>query len=186
DGVRCRHRPTESERIFRASRFSRGAMRARWRNGFPIPRASGTQVQREWKALRARASLEPSLQDGRIGINAAVAEERPVPANLLDAAGIAFHNQDFFLVRGRFGEHLSKRIANEGMAPEFEAALGSAFESDAIHGRNEHAVGNGMGTLDGAPRVELRGAEFLLLGWMPANRGRIKENVGCSEAREAR
>ena len=44
----------------------------------------------------------------------------------------------------------------------------------AVDGRDKDAVRDGMGALDSAPGVELRGAEFLFLGWMPANRCGIK------------
>src|SRR5258708_20969840 len=72
------------------------------------------------------------------------------------------------------------------MTPEFEAAFGSPFEADAIHRRNKNAIRDGVRALNRAPRVELRGAEFPLLGGMPANRGGIKKNVRAAQARQAR
>ena len=116
----------------------------------------------------------PSIQNWGVGINAAVPQERPVPANVFHVPGIAFHNQDFFLVRGCFGKNLAKGIADEGMSPELESTLRSAFEANAIHRRDEYTVGDGMRTLDGSPGIELGHAEFLLLRGMPANRRGIK------------
>src|SRR4029077_12658279 len=43
-----------------------------------------------------------------------------------------------------------------------------------------------VGALNGAPGVELRGAEFLLLGGMPADRRRIENYIGAAEACKAR
>ena len=100
--------------------------------------------------------------------------------------GIAFDDQNFFLVGGAFGEDSAKRIGDEGMSPEFEAAFGRALEADAIHGRDKNAVGDGVGALNRAPGVELRRAEFLLFGRMPADRRGIENNVGAAEARQAR
>src|SRR5580700_1400128 len=136
--------------------------------------------------LGGRASLVPSLEDWGVGIDAAIAQKRPVAACFFDARGIAFDDEDFFLVGGTFGEDAAKWIGNEGMPPEFEAAFGSALEPDAIHSRDEHAVGDGVRALNRAPGVELRRAEFLFLRRMPANRRGIKNNVGAAEARQAR
>src|SRR5260370_36002760 len=72
------------------------------------------------------------------------------------------------------------------MPPESEAAFGSPCEADAIHRRNKNAIRDGVRALNRAPGVELRGAEFLLFGRMPANRGGIKKNVRAAQAREAR
>ncbi len=83
-------------------------------------------------------------------------------ASLFDAAGIAFHDQYFFLIDGGFGKHLTKRIADERMTPEFEAAFGGALVAHSIHGGDKNAIGDGVGALNGAPGVELRRAEFLL------------------------
>ena len=73
------------------------------------------------------------------------------------------HNQDFFFVGGCFGENFPERVADKGMTPEFQAVLRSALEADAIHCRHRNTVGNGMGTLHGAPGVQLRRAELLLV-----------------------
>src|SRR6266849_3459210 len=100
---------------------------------------------------RARASLEPSLQNGGVGVNAAVAQEGPVAANILDAARVALDHKDFFLVGGGLGEHLPEWIGHEGMPPEFKTVLRSALESDAIDSGDKNPVGDGMRALDGAP-----------------------------------
>src|ERR1700674_144224 len=71
------------------------------------------------------------------------------------------------------------------MSPKFKAAFGRTFEANSIHGRDKHAIGDGVGALNRAPGVELRRAEFLLLGGMPSDRGGIKNNVGAAEACQA-
>src|SRR5579862_5337965 len=127
-------------------------------------------MHNRWQAnLRMLASLVPSLQNRGVGIDAAVAEERPIAARFFDLRRVTFNDQDFFLLGGTFGEDTAKWIGDEGMSPEFQAAFGRALEADAIHGRDKHAVGDGVGALNRTPRVELRGAEFLLLGRMPAD-----------------
>src|SRR6202007_3409349 len=84
-----------------------------------------------------------------------------------------------------FGRHAAKRIENKQMSPEFETALMRALEADAIHGRHEDSVGDGVRALNRAPGVELCRAEFLLFGRMPSDRRGIKKNVRAAEARKA-
>src|ERR1700726_1734888 len=72
------------------------------------------------------------------------------------------------------------------MPPEFQAAFGSALKPHAIHRCNKNAICNRMRTLNSPPGVELRGAELLLLRWMPANRRGIEKNIRPAQARKAR
>src|SRR5260370_10577082 len=93
DAVRVRHSPRESGRTFRANPFFRAARRARWPCAAPIRRASSNRGITDWENSAARSSLEPSLQNGGVGVNAAVAKKRPVAADVFDAMPISRPDQ---------------------------------------------------------------------------------------------
>ncbi len=98
-----------------------------------------------------------------IGVDAAVAEEGPVAARFFALRGVALDNENFFFVVGGFGEDAAEGIGDERISPEFETGVAFfrfAFVADAIDDRDVNAVGDGVRALDGAPGVELRGAEF--------------------------
>src|SRR5258705_82884 len=66
---------------------------------------------------------ERAIEDGLVGINAAVAEEGPVAAGLFALSGIAFDYEDFLFVVGGFGNDLAERVGDEGIAPKVEARV---------------------------------------------------------------
>src|SRR6266404_5173770 len=124
----------------------------------------------EGTELRALFFAQPTIQDWRVSIDAAVTQKRPIAAGVLALRGIALDDEDFFLVVRGFGENLAERIGDERIAPEFQSRIaffGLAFESDTIYDRGVHAVGNGMATLDRFPGIELRRAELRLFVRMP-------------------
>ena len=82
--------------------------------------------------------------------------------------------------------HLAEGIGDEGIAPELDAAVGRAFEADAIDGGDVDAVGDGVGALDGAPGVELRRAVLRFFRRVPADGRGIEENVRAAQAGQAR
>ncbi len=93
----------------------------------------------------------------------------------------------------RFGDNLAKGVGDERATPELQAFAGSLIaanisrlEADAIRHRDVHSVGDGVGALDGAPRVVLRVTVFRLLVWVPANCGGIEQHVGALRSREPR
>ena len=67
----------------------------------------------------------------------------------------------------------------------FQAGL-PGLEAGAVHGCDVHPVGDGVGALDGAPGVALRRAEALLLGGVPADRGRVEEDGRPAQRGEPR
>src|SRR6266478_397875 len=99
-------------------------------------------------------SLETSLQNRGVGINAPVSQERPVAASVFIASRIAFLHQNFFLA-GALHQQLPERIGNKRMSPKFQSAFRAAFKAHAIDGGDKNAVGDGMGTLNGAPGIKL-------------------------------
>src|SRR5205085_1523895 len=125
-------------------------------------------------------------ENARIGVNAAIAQERPVAADLLDAAAVAFHDERLFAILRRFRQHLAERIGNEGRAPKLEAAIRGALKTDTVYGGDIDAVRNGVRTLDRAPCVVLGCSVLLFFSRMPADGGRIEQHVSATERRQAR
>src|SRR5439155_324781 len=126
---------------------------------------------------------EPAVQDGLIGVDAAVSQERPVSARVFAPGGIAFDDEDFLFVSGGFGNHLTEGIGHKGISPEFQsriALFGFAFESDAIHNGCVNSVRNGMPPLHGPPRIELRGAALRLFVWVPSDTSRVKNHLSAT------
>src|SRR5258707_11263003 len=122
-------------------------------------------------------SEEPVLNVA-VGVDAAVAQERPIAAHLLDPGGIDLRQYERF-VGGGLGHDDAERIAHERMAPEFDAgALAvQALEADTIDRGDPAAIGDRVAALNRFPRIELLLAELLLLRRMPAVGGRVEQNV---------
>src|SRR5687768_1945394 len=51
------------------------------------------------------------------------------------------------------------------------------FMADAVGGGDVYAIGDRMRALDRAPGLDLRPPPFVLFRWMPADRGRIEEDL---------
>ncbi len=114
--------------------------------------------------MRCEIALgKPTLRNGCIGVNAAVAEKGPVAANFVHLFRVALGDKHVFFTGGRLCDDAAERIGHEGVAPKFKATFGSAFEARAIDGRDIDAVGDGVRALDGAPSVELGFAVLRLL-----------------------
>ena len=112
-----------------------------------------------------------------VGIDAPVAQEGPVRPGEVDFSQIDGHDQNFFLIDGGPGENFAGGAGHKTLPPEFEsgtADAGNNLMADPIHGRNETAVGHGMGTLNGFPGAVLPFAVFLFLTGMPADGGGIE------------
>src|SRR5256712_791988 len=150
------------------------------------PRASGVGVASDGPFIANALLPQPAVQDGLIGIDAPVAQERPIAPCVLDAVRVAFDNENLLFVGRSLRRDLPKRIGNERISPELDAALGRAFIADAIHRRDVYAVGDGVRALDGAPGVELRRAKLLLFPRMPADSRRIEKNLRALQARQPR
>ena len=91
------------------------------------------------------------LRDGSVSVDAAIAPERPVAADILDAVHVDFSEQyRLFVVRG-LGNNLAEGISDKRAAPEFQAFAGgfvaanvAGFEAHAVYRRNINAVGDGV------------------------------------------
>jgi hypothetical protein len=73
----------------------------------------------------AAGGVEEALGDGGVGVDAAVAEERPVAADIFEGLQVDVADQNFFAVVRGFDEDSAEGIAEEGCAPKFESVAGS-------------------------------------------------------------
>src|ERR1019366_6720132 len=146
--------------------------------GMRYPSAAGRSLARVADSLAIFRSPSLSVNhatgDGSVTVDAAVAQEGPVAANLLQLMQVYFAEQNFFLIVRSFGEHAPEGIAEERPSPEFEAFAGrgiaanvASLKAGAIHHADINAIGDGVCPLDGAPGVMLRFAELGLLLGMP-------------------
>src|ERR1035438_499874 len=67
-----------------------------------------------WFGFNPAISIQPALQNWRVGIDTPVAQEGPIAAHFLHAVRIAFGDQNGFFSRGRFGNHLAEWVGDEG------------------------------------------------------------------------
>src|SRR5262245_16721602 len=121
------------------------------------------------------SGAEISIQDRAVRVDAAIAEERPVPTHRFDERRIAARDDDVLGLSG-LGDHAPEGVGYERMAEERDA-VGSWFVlvADAVRRGDVDAVGNGVRALNRLPRFDLGGAPFVLFGRMPADRGRVEQ-----------
>src|SRR2546422_10737727 len=86
---------------------------------------------------------------------------------------------------GSPADDAAERVADERRAPEFQAAVGRTFVTDAVDGSHVDAVGHGVRALHQLPGLMLGRAELRFLPWVPANGGRIEKDVGALERGQA-
>src|SRR5438105_1551918 len=117
------------------------------------------------------------VENGAVGVDAAVAEERPVAPDGFDKSRVALRDHDLFFLSG-FRDVSPEGIRDERMAEERDA-VGAwlVFMPDAVRRRNVHTVRDGVTALDGAPRFDLRCTPFIFLCRMPPDRRRIEEHL---------
>src|SRR4029077_17479531 len=110
----------------------------------------------------------------------------------LEGAQVDLANQNFFFVMGGFGEDTAERIAKKRTTPKFEArprggvaAYVPSFVPHSIDHSYVYTVGDGMGTLNGAPGIVLDGTEFGFFRRMPADCGGIEENLRALQSSQS-
>src|ERR1035438_7482949 len=92
------------------------------------------------------------LYQGLIHVRTAVAEELPGLADFGNHVEIEVGGEDFVFVARRLGEDAAARIAEVTRTVEF-ADVPGGFDSHAVDGADEVAVGNGVGGLLELPQV---------------------------------
>src|SRR5271156_7150362 len=100
-----------------------------------------------------------------VGVDAAVAQEGPVAADLLDLREVAFGQQRFLGGGAGARDYFAEWIGDERVAPEFQLT----FDADAIYRRDEDAVGDRVAALDRLPRIDLLRAHFFGLAMPPSD-----------------
>jgi hypothetical protein len=127
--------------------------------------------------------IEKALGDGRVGVDAAVAQKGPVAARFFNQRAIDFAEHDFLGIVAGLGDDAAEGVGEKAAAPEFEARPRGAisrnvavFDTNAIDCGDVDAVSDGVGALDGAPGVELRRAELVLLRGVPPDGCGIEQN----------
>src|SRR5439155_273438 len=165
------------------------------------------------KARSALPFFQKALLDSAIGVDPAVAQERPVAAHFLDAAEVDLSQKDLFAVGGGLCDHNPEGIGDEGRSPELDACTtslpragsvartcanslpcggalpgntGRRLMPDAVHRGDVNAIRDGVTALHGAPGVALRRADRLLFARMPANRRGIEQHRRAPERRQPR
>src|SRR5688572_11281429 len=156
----------------------------------PIPNHPNAQLPTTPNArlpttLNARlptgSAFKVPAQDRGIGVNASIAEERPVAAHLFDQCGVALRDEDLFSLAG-FRDVAAERIGDERMAEKGDAVGARlVLVPDAVWRRDIHPVGDGVRSLHRSPRIDLRLAPFLLLGRMPPDGGRVEEHLRAEQ-----
>src|SRR5712692_11582303 len=66
---------------------------------------------------------EPAVEDGMVGVDAAIAQKGPITAGFFALCGVSFDDEDFFFVVRSFGNDLAEGIGDERVAPEFQASI---------------------------------------------------------------
>lgn len=124
------------------------------------------------------------MGDGGVSVDSAVTEEWPVLALDFDFSEVNRNDEDFFFSFGSTGEDLARGVGYEALAPELDAVAISGwdfFETDAVGGGDEAAIGDGMGALDGFPGVVLAFAELEFFSGVPADGSWVEENLSAGE-----
>src|SRR6201999_664035 len=74
--------------------------------------------------------VEKALGDRRVGVDAAIAEKRPVAARVFEQRKVDLADQDLFRVVRGFGDDAAEGIGEKTAAPELKAR---AFDAIAEH-----------------------------------------------------
>lgn len=124
----------------------------------------------------------PAFENGLVGVNAPIPQERPMGAGDIDLVQIHAGQENFLAIRGGFGEEFAGRSGDEAAAPEFESvAPHRFFMSNAVGGGHEAAIGNRVGALNSFPGGLLGSAVMLFFGRMPADGGGVEKDLGALE-----
>src|ERR1019366_1727937 len=141
--------------------------------------------ERRYMWSRGSRLLDEPAGNARVGVDAAVAKERPVAAHFFDAARVALYDESLLGIERGFRQQAAEWIGHEGSPPEFESGVGRPFVAHAVDRGDVEAVGDGVRALDGAPGIELRRTFPRLLGGVPADGRGIEQYLGAGQRRQA-
>src|SRR3990172_8032329 len=123
-------------------------------------------------------SLDEPLQERTVGFDTPVPEEMKEIPELADAFEIDVGDENLLLGPGA-DENLTKRIGDEALAVERHLIL----DSDAVHGRDEDAVRDGMRADDRPPCLGGAVAGPIRLG---TDGRRVEEELGAFKREDPR
>ena len=98
-------------------------------------------------------------------------------------------HEDFRLALVGFGEELALRAEHVAAAPEVgcrDAAERRRLVADAIAAQHRQAVGDGVAAVAEDPGVALAILLVLLVVRVPADRGRVQQQLGAGQRHQAR
>lgn len=123
------------------------------------------------------------MRQAFVGIDAPIAQERPVAPNIFEMFHIDLRKKNLFFVDRTFYKHHTLWIGYEGRAPELDAwsCLVGFLMPDAINRGNVKAVGDCVTALHSLPCISLSLAVLFLLAGVPADSGWIEQNRGPLE-----
>src|SRR5512146_721727 len=101
-----------------------------WPHAVPILRACGIRGTAVWRPLVCFAPFrrrEESAVYALVGVDAAVAKERPVAADVLKMPEVNLRDQDFFAVGRCFRNHHALRVSNKRRTPELDSGPVTRF-----------------------------------------------------------
>src|SRR5690349_4758280 len=130
---------------------------------------------------------EPAIENRLVGINAPIAQERPIAAGVFAFGRIAFNDENLLVAVGGFRNDLTERIGDKGITPKLQSGipiLWMAFKADAIYHSGVHAVGNGVAALNRFPSFQLPRTELDFLVRVPTDAGGIKNHLRTAKRGE--
>src|SRR5262245_18252645 len=151
------------------------------------PRGGRRSAGRQPLAVVAEAPSEVG-----VGVDAPVAEERPTQATGVDLREVDLLDEHGFVIDRPAYDDAAVGRRDEALSPELDPGRRLALtgrvglEADAVHRDDEAAVRDRVAALHGLPGAVLALAVFRLLVGMPADRGRVNEDLGALHGREPR
>ncbi len=131
--------------------------------------------------------------DGAVAVDAAVAQEGPVAADIFHLLASTSPTRISSLSCDASASTTPKGSQKNERAPEFEpcafhfvAADVSGLVSNAIHDGDKNSVGDSVRALDSPPGIVLRRAVLFFFCRMPADGGGIKQHFRALQRSEAR
>src|SRR5690554_4042025 len=105
-----------------------------------------------------RSIVDESTADVVVGIDSAVAQERPLRSKSVEVAVVEVGNDQLLLVDRRARDDASVWRCNEALSPELDSGrpVRRRLESHAIYRGDEATVGDGVRALRHLPGLPLR------------------------------
>src|SRR2546423_2058492 len=152
---------------------------------FQRPLAGETPAGRT--AETAVLLINQSLFDSAVGVDASIAQERPMRPDNVDLIPVDLGGHDFFPVGAAFRDDFTAWRDDKALAPKLDpVAAGRRFLTDAIDRSDITTVRDRMTALHRFPCGILGRAVLFLFARMPADRGWIKQNLRAAQGRKAR